>query len=84
MRSQGLSEYLRQRQREGIEAARANSVHFGRAAMERPDNYEEIKSEWKNGIISAREAGRRLGISHTGFRKWELRDMADNSSAEIV
>lgn len=61
-----------------------NSVHLGRAAMERPDNYEEIKSEWKNGIISAREAGRRLGISHTGFRKWVLRYMADNGSAEIV
>ena len=31
------------RQREGIEAARANGVHLGRVAMERPDNYEEVK-----------------------------------------
>lgn len=33
-------EFIRQRQREGIEAARANGVHLGRVAMTRPDNYE--------------------------------------------
>lgn len=32
-------EFIRQRQKEGIEAARANGVHLGRTAMERPDNY---------------------------------------------
>ena len=77
-------EFIKQRQREGIEAARANGVHLGRAAMERPDNYEEVKKEWMNGIISAREAGRQLGISHTGFKKWVMRDMVDGTSAKIV
>ena len=38
-------EFIKQRQREGIEAARANGVHLGRAAMERPDNYKEVKNE---------------------------------------
>ena len=33
-------EFIRRRQREGIEAARANGVHLGRVAMTRPDNYE--------------------------------------------
>ena len=33
-------EFIRQRQCEGIEAARANGVHLGRVAMTRPDNYE--------------------------------------------
>ena len=72
-------DFIRQRQREGIEAAKAKGVHFGRTAMERPVNYEEIKADWMKGIISAREAGRQLGISHTGFKKWVMRDL-DNSS----
>ena len=77
-------EFIKQRQREGIEAARANGVHLGRTAMERPDNYEEVKAEWMDGAISAREVGRQLGISHTGFKKWVMRDMDDDASSETV
>lgn len=77
-------EFIRQRQREGIEAAKANGVHFGRTAMQRPDNYEEVKAEWMDGIISAREAGRQLGISHTGFKKWVLRDMEDTAPSKAI
>jgi len=65
-------EFIKQRQREGIEAARANGVHFGRHAMERPDNFEEVRSAWSSGTISAREAARLLGISHTSFRRWMM------------
>ena len=63
-------EFIRRRQREGIEAARANGVHLGRAAMTRPDNYEKVKLEWSTGAISARAAARLLGVSHTTFRNW--------------
>ena len=51
--------------------------------MERPDNHEEVKNKWINGTISARETGRQLGISHTGFKKWVMRDMVDGASAKI-
>lgn len=77
-------EFIRQRQREGIETAKANGVHFGRTAMQRPDNYEEVKAEWMDGAISAREAGRQLGISHTGFKKWVMRDMDEDASSGTV
>lgn len=73
-------EFIRQRQREGIDAARANGVHLGRKAMERPGNYEKVKNEWMNGSISAREAGRQLGISHTCFKKWVIRDIGDDNN----
>ena len=63
-------EFIKQRQREGIEAARANGVHLGRKAMERPENYEEVKASWLNGEISGRSAARLLGISHTAFCNW--------------
>jgi len=73
-------EFIKQRQREGIEAAQARGVHCGRIAMVRPENYEEVKREWINGFISSREAGRKLGISHTGFIKWVLRDTDKSTS----
>ena len=76
-------EFIKQRQREGIEVARANGVHLGRKAMNRPDNYEEVKSAWMNGEISARQTSRLLGISHTGFKKWVTRDMKDNDINQI-
>ncbi len=63
-------EFIKQRQREGIEVARANGVHLGRRAMERPDNFEDVKSAWMNGELSGRGAAKLLGISHTTFRSW--------------
>ena len=63
-------EFIRQRQREGIEIARANGVHFGRRAMERPENYGEVKLAWMRGELTARGAAKLLGISHTTFCNW--------------
>ena len=63
-------EFIKQRQREGIEVARANGVHLGRKAMDRPNNYAEVRLAWENGEISGRAAARMLGISHTAFRNW--------------
>lgn len=63
-------EFIKQRQQEGIAAARANGVHLGRRAMARPENYEEVRSAWERGELSMRDAAARLGISHTTFRNW--------------
>ncbi len=63
-------EFIRQRQREGIEAAKAKGVHLGRRAMERPPEYEAVKQMWQAGEISGRGAARLLGIAHTTFRYW--------------
>jgi DNA invertase Pin-like site-specific DNA recombinase len=63
-------EFIRQRQAEGIKAAQANGVKFGRPPVERPPTFEEVYNEWANDGISAREAGRRLGVSHVTFLTW--------------
>ncbi len=63
-------EFIKQRQQEGIAAARANGVHLGRRAMARPENYEEVRSAWERGELSMRDAAASLGISHTTFRDW--------------
>lgn len=63
-------DFIRQRQREGIEAAQAKGIHCGRAALEKPDNYSEIRERWRKGEVSGREASRLLGVSHNTFRSW--------------
>lgn len=71
-------EFIRQRQREGIDAALARGVRFGRQPMKRPKEYEAVKEKWTNGEISAREAGRRLNISFKTFLRWARSDMEGN------
>ena len=63
-------EMIHERQREGIDAARVRGVRFGRRPMARPEGSEECLLAYKNGEISAREAARRLHISHATFLKW--------------
>jgi len=63
-------EMIRQRQAEGIAAAQARGVKFGRPPMERPDIFCEVLQAWERREISAREAGRLLGISYKTFQTW--------------
>ena len=63
-------EFIHQRQAEGIEAARRRGVRFGAPAKEKPDNFEQCVAAWRQGRISAREAGRRLNVAHKTFLRW--------------
>lgn len=63
-------EFIRQRQAEGIAAAKARGVKFGRKPMERPNEFESVRQKWKGGKISARKAAEQLGITHRTFVKW--------------
>ena len=60
----------RQRQAEGIAAARARGVRFGRPPKRVPDDFGRVRELWRAGEISAREAARRLGVSRSTFEKW--------------
>lgn len=63
-------EFIRQRQAEGIAAAQARGVKFGRPPMERPELFREVREAWERREISAREAGRRLGVNYKTFQAW--------------
>ena len=69
--------FIKQRQAEGIAAAKNRGVRFGPLAREKPERFEEMAESWRRGDISAREAGRRLGVPHTTFLKW-ARSVKDN------
>lgn len=63
-------ESIRQRQAEGIAAAKERGVAFGRPQKEVPDQFPQIYEEWTKGRISGREAARRLRVTHQTFFKW--------------
>ena len=59
--------YIKQRQAEGIAAAKAKGVHFGKERQEMPEGFESLYNEWIIGKTTLRRAAKRLGISHTTF-----------------
>ena len=63
-------EFIRQRQAEGIAAAKERGVRFGRKPLERPPEYEAVTALWQRGTLSARAAAVRLGVAHKTFLKW--------------
>jgi len=61
-------EAIRRRQAEGISIAKQlKKVRFGRPTIPKPDNWQEVTTEWKNGSITAREAMNRLGLKPNTF-----------------
>lgn len=67
-------ENTRQRQAEGIAAAKARGVRFGRPPKKRPENYQWVKGAFLEGALSRKEAAERLHIGTTTFSKWLKED----------
>lgn len=60
-------ENIRQRQAEGISAAKARGVKFGPPRIVMQPKFYKLKDKWQNGEISSRNAAKILGISYQTF-----------------
>lgn len=60
-------ETIRQRQAEGIAAAKAKGKHMGRPKAKKPDNWTEVIALWRSSHITAKEAMRRTGVKRSTF-----------------
>ena len=58
---------IRQRQAEGIAAAKARGVRFGRPQIQPPEHFARTIRAWENKEITAEEAVRRCGMSEATF-----------------
>lgn len=58
---------IHQRQAEGIAAAKAKGKHLGRPKAVKPDNWNEVIFQWKNGSITAKRAMELTGIKRSTF-----------------
>lgn len=59
---------IRQRQAEGIAAAKAKGVRFGRPPKPLPDNFHQMYQAWKSGKITGTTAAKECGMPLATFR----------------
>lgn len=67
-------ESIHQRQAEGIAAAQARGVRFGRPSKQRMALFEDAKRSYLSGHITRHEAAARLEVSVSTFDRWMRRD----------
>lgn len=62
-------ETIKQRQAEGIAAAKENGKKLGRPALQFPSNWDEVYTSWKAGAITAKVAMEQTNTKRTSFYK---------------
>ncbi len=60
-------EFIKQRQAEGIAAAKQRGIKFGCQKAEVPDKFDEYYQMWENGETSLRKAADAIGMNYTTF-----------------
>ncbi len=70
---------IRQRQAEGIAAAKARGVKFGRPPIPLPENFHRMHQDWRGGKISMEEAARRCGMLPKTFYSKAVKDEKPDS-----
>jgi len=65
--AQSERENIRKRQAQGIVAAKARGVRFGRPVKTPPDNFGELVRQWEQGQLTTKEITKLCGMGKTTF-----------------
>ena len=76
--AQNERENIRQRQAEGIAAAKIRGIRFGRPAIPLPPEFGDYVYAWHEGRMSCADAAARSGVSQSTFRKRARDYISDN------
>lgn len=67
--AQNERENIRQRQAEGIAAAKKRGVRFGRPQKALPANFSKVQEQWQKGELTCREAAKLCNMPYGSFRR---------------
>ncbi len=67
-------EFIHRRQAEGIAAAKAKGIRFGRPEKPIPKEFYPLWQKWRNSEVSARKAASCLNVSHHTFINWAMQE----------
>ena len=73
-------EFIHERQAEGIAAAKAKGVHFGRKPIPMPVQFDAVQRQYHAGRITSHQAASCLGVSRATF----FRRMRAISSNDLI
>jgi len=83
-------ENIRNRQRQGIAAAKARGVKFGRPERPLPENFSEIRKEWRNKKITLKQAAEAekaagvIAVGYCGNKETNLRWQLDQAGVLTI
>lgn len=75
---------IRQRQAEGIAAAKARGVKFGRPSLPIPENFYQMHEEWRAGKIAIEEAAEACNMCSKTFYSKAVKYEKENCQKHII
>lgn len=82
--AQNERENIRKRQAQGIAAAKARGIRFGRPNIQPPEDFPVIVAEWEAGRLSFRDALARSGLAEaTFYRRLREYRLVSNAKKQV-
>ena len=75
---------IRQRQAEGIAAAKARGIKFGRPSLPIPENFYQMREDWRAGKIAIEEAAKACNMCSKTFYSKAVKYEKENCQEYII